>query len=60
MNEQGEYSSDPHYRMIKSNIPSEVEETGILLFEPLSNTEDQVKFRFKFRVEGHRQIKFIF
>ena len=45
------YRTDPSFRKIKNIIPAGIEETGVLLFEPLTDIQDPVKFRFKFYVE---------
>jgi hypothetical protein len=44
-------ASDPHFRMVKDSIPPEIEETGVLLYEPLGDSQDPVRFHFIFQWE---------
>jgi predicted ArsR family transcriptional regulator len=54
------YHSDRYSRNVKDTIPAGIEETGVLLFEPLGNSQDPVRFHFKFRVEGFGYASFNF
>jgi hypothetical protein len=44
------YMDDPSFRNIKSTIPAGIEEDGVLLFEPLGESRDPVRFRLVIRI----------
>ena len=46
------YDDDRYYRNVKDSIPAAIEETGVLLFEPLRNGKDPIRFHFKFYVKN--------
>jgi hypothetical protein len=46
------YKDDSSFRNVKTNIPAEIEETGVLLFEPLPNNQDPIRFHLKFTIEA--------
>ena len=54
------YNIDSRYRMIKHRIPPGIEETGVLLFEPLNTTWDDVRFVLPFRDNALKTEQFIF
>jgi hypothetical protein len=43
--------ADPSIREIKRTIHAGFEDTGVLLFEPLDNSQDPVRFHFEFHVD---------
>ena len=46
--------------MIKIKIPARIDEIGVLLFEPLRNSEDPVRFHLEFDDEKTGTIEFDF
>jgi hypothetical protein len=41
---------DPSFRKIKKTIPAGIEEDGVLLFEPLGDSQDPVRFQLRLYV----------
>jgi hypothetical protein len=54
------YGSDKANRNIKNKIPAGIEETGVLLFEPLSDSIEPVKVHLEFFVSDGRNSVFDF
>jgi hypothetical protein len=45
------YMNDSSFRNVKETIPAGIEETGVLLFEPLINKQDPIRFHFIFKID---------
>lgn len=54
------YYDDMAFRNVKSTIPAEVDETGVLLYEPLGDSQEPVRFHFEFNVRHTGLVEFDF